>query len=213
MFTTFFNQTVAKPLLVIALLVGTMAVGTVPAAGQVTKTRQFTLTPAQQAAYTLGTGLSPYERHLLAIAVVKLGAQRADAKFNELAQFSVAMPGFLSLVGPRIITPALQTIPAQYHQSFIDGLFSVTPVEEQYAKQVMARAVQILQMQTQRGYMPQPYAPQPSLPSMGMGNFGSDGDPITQREDLWKLFRDITKRDVDPFRKMNWQPSIDMDLD
>jgi len=190
MFRTIFNQTTAKALLVTGLLVGTMAVRTVPASGQMASPGQFALTPAQQAAYSLATGLSPYERQLLANAVMKLGPQRANVEFTELAQLNVAMPGFLSLVGQRIITPSLQTIPAQYHQLFIDGLLSVTPAEEQFAKQVMSRLGQGAQVPMHADPRLQPFQGFP--PSMGTGNSASDGDPITIR-DVWKWGHDQQK--------------------
>jgi hypothetical protein len=78
MFRTIFDQMTAKVLLVTGLLMGAVAIETVPASGQMDSRGQFALTPAQQAAYSLATGLSPYERQLLANAVMKLGPQRAN---------------------------------------------------------------------------------------------------------------------------------------
>lgn len=219
MFATFFKQTTAKAFLVISFLVGTMAVGTFPAAAQVGAPQQLTFTPAQRAAYALATGLSPYEQKLLANAMMKLGPQRANVEFAELAQLNAVAPGFLLLLGPRVITPSLQSIPAQYHQLFMDGLFSVTPTEEQYAKQVLWRLTQALQIQAAPRYMPQPYTPQPYAPqpfsalapTIGTGNFGSDGDPITQR-DVWKWATPLLRQNAQTLmRGLNMQSGPNMD--
>lgn len=202
----FFKQTAVKGLLVVGLLAGAMAVGTVPAVGQMRTPGQFTFTSAQQALYTLATGLSPYEQRLVVNALVRLGPQRANAELTELAQMNLVIPGSLSLVGPRIITPALQTVPTQYHQLFIDGLLSVTPTEEHYAVQVLSRLVQVRQMQGDPRFSPEPF--QASPPSMGTGNSASEQPSQMDiwrqgnrmREDMYRLFS----------RGQNMNPGLNM---
>jgi hypothetical protein len=122
-------------------------------------------------------------------------------EFTELAQLNAAMPGFLSLVGQRIITPSLQTIPAQYHQRFIDGLLSVTPAEEQFAKQVMSRLAQGQQSQADPPFSPEPLRGFP--PTAAAGNPGSDNDPITPR-DFMKMRTRMMEKNYETWRNDPW---------
>ena len=146
MLTTIFNHTTAKALLLTGLLLGVVGIETVPATGQMVAPGQFTSSSAQQAIYAFARNLSPYEQQLVVNALRKLGP-RAGAEVARLVQISLAVPGGLSLLGPRVITPALQSIPAQYHQAFVDGVFRVSLAEEQFSVQVMSRLMQAQQMQ------------------------------------------------------------------
>jgi len=138
MFTTFFKQTVAKALLVIALLVGTMAAGTVPAAGQTSGRKQFALSPdARKTLTDLLSGVPPAAQPLVLNALESLGSDQAEAKLSQFAQFDKTSPGVVRKVGPAIIVPGLQLVPPQRRQAFINGVFGVSQPEEQFATQIL----------------------------------------------------------------------------
>jgi len=142
MFASILKKSVTTVVLGAAVFANALTICAKPGQAQAYGPRQFPLSiQAKQALNGLATGLSPYEQRLLVNAVLALGPQRANAELTELAQLNAAMPGFLSLVGPAIITPSLQRIPAQYHQAFVNGLFSVSPAAERYAIIVVSQVM------------------------------------------------------------------------
>ena len=50
-------------------------------------------------------------------------------------------PATLRLLN-QMVTAALRELPLRYYQAFMDGVFQVTPQEEQFASQVLNQIVQ-----------------------------------------------------------------------
>ena len=200
-----FLQTIAKAVMATGLAAGVMEVGAMPAVGQMLAPGQSSPASAQQAIYAFTASLSPYEQQLVLKALRKLGP-RAGAEVARLVQMNLVAPGILPMLGPRVITPALQSIRPEYHQAFVDGVFKVSQPEELFAMQVISRLMQT--QQTQAGFGPQQL---PTLPqAMGSGNLGSDADPITPR-DIWKWSHDLNRDRIYMFeRGQNRNPGFEM---
>src|SRR2546426_3196749 len=112
----------------LALLLGaTLACGVSTAHAQLSP-------PAQQALIAMLNGAPPYERGLIINALRALGPRRAEM---ELRQISAIPPAVQQAMG-QLVTQILQRLPQPYHQTFINGVFDVSPQETQFVQQVAA---------------------------------------------------------------------------
>lgn len=90
------------------------------------------LSPAgQQTLRAMLAGVPQYEQRLVINAIVALGP-RAEL---HLAQYR-ATPPYVRAAQGQLAARGLQSLPPQYHQAFIDGMFGVSPQETQFANQV-----------------------------------------------------------------------------
>ena len=118
-----------------ALACGALIASPIPAEGQM---YQRTLSPA--ARQTLGAmlaGVPPQEQQLILNAIWALGP-RAEM---QLAQVR-ATPPAVGAVVRRQAAQILRVLPAQYHQAFINGLFQVSPEDEQFKDYVASNILQ-----------------------------------------------------------------------
>ena len=118
-----------------ALACGTLIISPIRAEAQ---GYQLALSPA--ARQTLGAmlaGVAPQQRQLILNAIWALGP-RAEM---QLAQVR-ATPPAVGAVVRRQAAQILRVLPAQYHQAFINGLFQVSPEDEQFENYVAGRILQ-----------------------------------------------------------------------
>ena len=204
MLRSILNRSAARVLWGAVIFGGITAPVAPPAQAQARLSRQIVLSPgAQRALRDLGSGLPPYGQLLVVRAVRMLGQERAETELSQLAQLDAMAPGLLRAMGPVVIVQSLQHVPAQYHQAFVNGLLGVTPAEEQYANQMLSMLF-VLPSSPSRVYSDpysdpvRPRAPWTFPPATQAGNPATD-DPITQG-DVWKLGRDMTRRNYDTWR-------------
>ncbi len=134
MFKSIFKQQTLKMLLHAALVGSVISISAQSASAQIQTTRRSALSPAgQQMLSLILRGLPPQARLLALNALRKIGPQRAE---EQLAKARAMGPETLKAVGDLVVT-ALQGLPPQQHQAFIDGLFQVTPAEEQFTGQIL----------------------------------------------------------------------------
>jgi hypothetical protein len=139
MFNSSFQQTMRTMLLKAALAACVLTISLQSASGQVQAARRGSLSPsAQQMLSTILRGLPPSAQPLVIHALRTIGPQRAEA---QLAQARAMGTDTLREVGNMVVM-ALQGLPSQYHQAFVDGLFQVSPAEEQFASQVLNQIAQ-----------------------------------------------------------------------
>jgi hypothetical protein len=140
-FTSFFNKTAAKALLVMALLAGITTIGSTPAAGQTSGRGQFALSPSAQQTLNFilsQCGMPVYGQRLVLNAVHTLGTQRAEIYLSQgpVVQVMAASPSYLC--GQfRIIMQITAELPSEYHQAFVDGYFQVAPALQRFTEQVL----------------------------------------------------------------------------
>ena len=118
-----------------ALACGTLIISPIRAEAQ---GYQRALSPA--ARQTLGAmlaGVPPQQRQLILNAIWALGP-RAEM---QLAQVR-ATPPAVGAVVRRQAAQILRVLPAQYHQAFINGLFQVSPEDEQFKDYVASNILQ-----------------------------------------------------------------------
>jgi hypothetical protein len=130
-----------------ALLVGTFSVLAAPADAQMQPMRTQALSPgARQTLVAILQGFPANDRQLVLNAIWQLGPERAEA---QLAQIR-AMPAPTVQALGTMVLQALQALPTQYHPAFINGLFEVSPMETQFANQVLTQIGQAtIQMNSQ----------------------------------------------------------------
>jgi hypothetical protein len=93
----------------------------------------YVLSPqGQQTLRSILIGLPPYAQRLVLIAIQSLPPAQAEA---ELARVRNMPPQYLQRVGQGFLY-ALQVLPPAYHQTFVDGMFDVSPAESQFTAQV-----------------------------------------------------------------------------
>jgi hypothetical protein len=135
MFRAIFTRPVMTMILGSALVGGTLTLTAAPAKAQA---GIAALSPSsKQVLIAMLRGAPPHMQQLIVNAMQALGPERAEA---QLAQVKAMPPQTLQLTGQLVIR-ILQILPRQYHQAFVNGLFQVTPAEEQYATQLMTQAV------------------------------------------------------------------------
>jgi hypothetical protein len=123
MFASRLRQQILTTGLAAGLVGGTLALAAQRASAQMQATRSFGLSPnVQQTLYVILGGLPPHGQRLVLKAIRRLEPDRAEM---QLAQARAMHPETLRLFREMVVT-ALQGLPAQYHEAFIDGLFQVS---------------------------------------------------------------------------------------
>jgi hypothetical protein len=139
MFKSIFQQRTLTILLQAAMVGGALTMAAQPASAQMQAARGSSLSPgAQQMLSAILRGLPPNAQPLVIHALRTIGPQRAE---DQLAQARAMGPETLREVGNMVVM-ALQGLPVQYHQAFINGLFQVSPAEEQFTSQVLNQIAQ-----------------------------------------------------------------------
>jgi len=118
-----------------ALACGTLIISPIRAEAQ---GYQRALSPA--ARQTLGdmlAGVPPYEQQLILNAIWALGP-RAEM---QLAQVRATPPAVGAVIRQQV-AQILQVLPAQYHQTFINGLFQVSPEDVQFVNDEASNILQ-----------------------------------------------------------------------
>jgi hypothetical protein len=114
------------------LLAGAVGLAVTPAAAQMQGT--FSRNP-QQDLNSIVRGFPPSDQPLVLNAIRQLGPQRTQALLAEIR----AIPAPTMQAYGRMVLLALQYLPPQDHQRFINGLFQVSPAEHEFTSQIMTQ--------------------------------------------------------------------------
>jgi hypothetical protein len=139
MFKARFTQEKLNKLVATVLIASVLSACSTSAVAQTIRAHALALSPAsrQMLAAILG-GLPPTAQPLVLNALRRIGPQRAEA---QLAQARAMPPQTLAVIG-QLVTQTLAILPLQSQQALIDGLFEVSPAEEQFAGQVLTQIAQ-----------------------------------------------------------------------
>lgn len=144
MLTSILRRSTKNALLAVAFFGATMTLVASSATAQACAARQFVLSPGSQRVLdVIMRGSSPYGQRLVCNALQKIGPERAEA---QLAPLSVVPLNELQM-RMQVLGWIMQTVPTEYHQTFVNGLFQATPEETQYADRIINGVAQNLNAQ------------------------------------------------------------------